>query len=151
MCKTNDWSEKHCRSELVMRLVIGLFLLALSVYAQSKKTLVENFYSAFNAHDVEKMASFVSDDINVLYINKNTVVQDVKNIDMLKSSMTSYFSSIQSARSEIQNIMISGSYVSVHEKVSWISNGSVKSQFALGVFEIRNNKICRVWYYPSEK
>ena len=65
--------------------------------------------------------------------------------------MTSYFESTPSARSIIEDSMVSGRYVTVRERASWkTGSGEERSQASVAVYEIRDGLIARVWYYPAE-
>ena len=46
---------------------------------------------------------------------------------------------------------MSGSFVAIREHVRWQTETGEKSQAALAVYEVRDGKIRRVWYYPAEK
>jgi len=41
--------------------------------------------------------------------------------------------------------------VAVRERVFWQGKGGEKSLFSLAVYEVLNEKISRVWYFPAEK
>jgi hypothetical protein len=121
-----------------------------SIFTQNSKQLVSDFYDAFNAHDVPKMMSFVSDSIHYFYIDGNKLIPDITTKSDLADSMRSYFKS-NKTRSVIEELMVSGSFISIRERVFWKSAGKEKSQFALGIYQIHLGKIQRVWYYPAEK
>lgn len=131
-----------------IKLVILFLFLS---FSQDSKQLISNFYDAFNSQDVPKMMSFVSDSIHYFYIDGNKLIPDAKNKRELTDGMNSYFTSHKTTKSVIEKIMVSGSYVSIKERVFWMSDGKEKSQFALGIYQVQLGKIQRVWYYPAEK
>lgn len=62
-----------------------------------------------------------------------------------------YFKAMPSARSEIEAALLSGSFVAVRERVFCQGKDGEKSRFSLAVYEVLNEKISRVWYFPAEK
>ncbi|MEZ4701363.1 MAG: nuclear transport factor 2 family protein [Rhodothermales bacterium] len=104
--------------------------------------------SAFNAHDVDGMLAYVDDDIQWFSISGDHMDVEARGKAAFRAAMESYFEAIPSARSEIESAVVSGSYVSVRERAYW---GEDQSQVALGVFEVRDGLITRVWYYPASK
>ncbi len=58
---------------------------------------------------------------------------------------------LSGAGSEIEAALLSGSFVAVRERAFWQGKDGEKSQFSLAVYEVRNEKIVRVWYFPAEK
>ncbi len=45
--------------------------------------------------------------------------------------------------------LLTGPYVAIRERVSWTSKSGRKSQAALGIYEVRDGLVQRVWYYPA--
>ena len=113
---------------------------------------VKKFYAAYNAHDVEAMLACVEENIKWFSLAGDSIVIETSNREALREAMTSYFKSPSSPRSEVEAAMRSGSYLAVRERAFWKNKAGVeKSQFALALFEVRNEKIVRVWYLPAEK
>ena len=42
-----------------------------------------------------------------------------------------------------------GPYVAIRERVSWTAKSGRRTQTALGVYEVRDGRVRRVWYYPA--
>ena len=61
--------------------------------------------------------------------------------------MTGYFSHYENVKSTIQSTTISGNKISFEENVSWPEEDVIQEQSALGVYEIKNGKITRAWYF----
>lgn len=112
---------------------------------------VAKLQQAFNDHDVESMAESVMDDIKRLSIVGDSLVIEASDRGALKEGMQGYFKAMPSARSEIEAALLSGSFVAVRERVFWQGKDGEKSQFSLAVYEVLNEKIIRVWYFPAEK
>ena len=113
--------------------------------------IVRDLQRAFNAHDVEAMAANTHTNATWISIVKDSAVVETDGETALRESMTGYFKTIPSARSQIEDAMVSGSYVAIRERAFWQGKDSEQSQFALGVYQIRDGKIARVWYFPAER
>ena len=137
--------------------MIALFLGAnISVLCQdspkvdARLTVVRAMVEAFNAHDVEAMIAHVHEDVAWLNLNGNGISVEVEGSAALAEGMTSYFASIPTARAEIVSEMTSGPYVILRERAFWKTKDGERSQSALAVYEVRDGKVKRVWYYPAE-
>ena len=114
--------------------------------------VVKKFYAAYIAHDVEAMLVCVEENVKWFSLAGDSIVIETSNREALREAMTSYFKSPSSPRSEVEAAMRSGSYLAVRERAFWKNKAGVeKSQFALALFEVHNEKIVRVWYLPAEK
>lgn len=114
--------------------------------------VVHEQMDAFNRHDVEAMAAQVAPDFVWLSVDGDEVVVEVRGRMALAEGMRSYFSSLPSVRSEVEAAMVSGSFVTIRERAIWADESGVeRSQVALGVYEVRDGLIQRVWYYPAER
>jgi len=114
-------------------------------------TTVAKLQQAFNDHDIESMAENVIDDMKWLSIVGDSLVIEASRRETLKEGMQGYFKAIPSARSEIEAALLSGSFVAVRERAFWQGKDGEKSQVSLAVYEVRSEKIVRVWYFPAEK
>ncbi len=112
---------------------------------------ISKLQKAFNEHDVNAMAANVTNDIKWLSIVGDSLVIEASGREALKEGMQSYFKAIPSTRSEIEAALLSGSFVAVRERAFWKGKDGEQSQFSLAVYEMRNEKIVRVWYFPAEK
>jgi len=127
-------------------------LLAHAVAAElDQEKLIRNFVAAYNAHDATTMMNYVSDDIRLIYVSRNVSATDADNKIQLRSILNAYFTNFPDSRSEIEDISVTGRFVSTRERAFWSANGEDKTQFALAVYEICNELICAVWYYPPQR
>lgn len=110
---------------------------------------VHEFIEAFNAHDVNRMATLVHEDITWLAVQGDSVSVQSQGVDMLKSGLSGYFEAIPSALSTVEAVMEADRFVSVWERAHWESNGQPASQSSLAVYEVVDDRIKRVWYYPE--
>jgi len=114
-----------------------------------KVQLIENLAKAFNDHDPTAMGKFLSEDIVWYGMYADTFAVEAQGREALIQSMGGYFKSLPSARSEIESITPSGSYIAVRERAYWQGESGEKSQASLAVYEIKDREINRVWYFPA--
>ena len=105
---------------------------------------------AFNAHDAEALGSYVAEDVIWLGIGvADSVYVEAKGRSSLVAGMTGYFEALPTVRSEVKSPVVTGDFVAFRERVFWESNGEEKTQAALAVYEVRDQLVQRVWYYPT--
>jgi hypothetical protein len=97
------------------------------------------------------MFALTEPDVQWLSVAGEKISVETAGHDALRSYMKRYFASIPSARSKIERSMVAGQYVTIWERASWQVKSGEKSQSALAVYELKNNRIFRVWYYPMLK
>jgi hypothetical protein len=130
--------------------VVGL-LGSLASEPSPASRVIDQFYAALNAHDVERMLALTTAEISWLSIDGNQVSVDTDGQAALREFMTGYFQSLPTVRSTIVSRIENGSWVSLVEEAQWERQGAVRRQRALAVFELAGEKIRRVWYYPTVK
>jgi hypothetical protein len=130
--------------------VVGL-LGTLASEPSPASRVIDQFYAAFNAHDVERMLALTAPEISWLSIDGNQVNVDADGQAALREFMTGYFQSLPTVRSTIVSRIENGSWVSLVEEAQWERQGAVRRQRALAVFEQAGEKIRRVWYDPTVK
>jgi len=111
---------------------------------------VERFVAAFNAHDSEAMAEFVTEDVTWLSISGKNVVVEVEGKRELIASMNAYFTSCPTCQSELSDIISTPSRVSTIEIAHWQGKSGPRSQRSLSVYEFSGRLIQRVYYFPAE-
>jgi len=114
------------------------------------KSIISEHIRAFNAGDVEAMAEMQHPDIEWLSVSGTKLSVEVSGREALSKNMTEYFKSPTKVTGQLRGWSINMPYVSVTETASWTSkDGSETSQSSLTVYELDNNLIRRVWYYPA--
>lgn len=114
------------------------------------KSIVMEHVRAFNAGNVEGMAKMQHPDIQWLSVKGNAVSVEVNGRAELKKNMTEYFKSPTKVTGTLRDWSVNAPYVSVTETASWTaSDGTKKLQSSLTVYELEDNLIRRVWYYPA--
>lgn len=128
-----------------------------------EENIVRAFIDAFSAHDVERMTSLCAEDIVWRYFSADDLGkadQAGMGIANLRTEMEAYFKATPTVRSEIENMAFSGAYVSVVERVYWQTSNpegdertdqpQTKTQSAVAVYHVKDQKIRSVWYYPAQ-
>lgn len=123
---------------------------ALAVAQQSSRALLERFSAAFNAQDAPAMLECVSDSVKWFGIAGDSVSVEVSGKSDLERWLKGYFKSCPSCRSEFLSLQQVGRFVSIDERASWKGKNGDRFQRSLAVYEIAENRILRVWYYPAE-
>ena len=78
-----------------------LFCLVLSVpsFADSNRVQqVEQFVAAFNAHDAERMAQYVTKDVQWLFVSGDEITVETSGKDNLVTAMSGYLSLVLRAK-----------------------------------------------------
>lgn len=110
---------------------------------------VQAFMEAFNERSVSGMLRHVDDNLRWYRIRNDLMVLETYGRDDFRTSMRTYFDSLEEVHSEIESITWNGPFVSLRERVTWASRTGQQSQSALAVYEIKNGKIVRAWYYNA--
>jgi hypothetical protein len=106
--------------------------------------------SAFNAQDAAAMAKVEHPDIEWFNVGGSEMSLEVAGRDNLTKSMQDFFKSPMKISGTLSGWSVNGNYVSVIETASWSTkSGDTKSQSALSVYELEDDLIRRVWYYPA--
>jgi hypothetical protein len=123
--------------------------LAISGTATAAESAVLRYVEAFNRHDVAAMIAQAAPDIRWHALVGDSLVTETVGQAALERELTSYFRSYPTVRSTIGVLSSNGPYVAGRELVQWEQQGAGKSQASLSVYEIRDGRVRRVWYYPA--
>jgi len=111
---------------------------------------VREFVAAFNARNIEAMLGAVDENVQWLMVNEAKVTIETEGKYALRESMVRYFRSCPSCKSSLEWVQKSGSRVTAMERATWSGKSGLKSQASLSVYEFRNGKILRVYYFPTD-
>lgn len=118
--------------------------------SSTPKTLISEHVDAFNAGDVAAMTKLQHPDIEWLSVNLSEMSVQVSGREALSKNMTEYFNSPTKVTGTLSGWSVNAPYVSVTETASWTAkDGTAKSQSSLTVYQLEDNLIRRVWYYPA--
>ncbi|MDX2220720.1 MAG: nuclear transport factor 2 family protein [Burkholderiales bacterium] len=112
--------------------------------------LAVQFVSTFSRADVDGLLERVTDDIEMLSLSDAGASVDVAGKAALRQFLERYFQRIRDVRSELEWTRVSGNRVVAEERVSWTSASGPRSRRSLSVYEFRDGKVRRVWYFPAE-
>lgn len=112
--------------------------------------LAVEFVAAYNAHDSEKMLSFVHDDIKYMYIDGASIYTETKDKTELSYFLKNFFNNKPNAQSEIISSHQNDRFIHQVEKAIWQNKkGEVRAQCSLSVYELKDKLIINVWYYSA--
>ena len=118
---------------------------------KSNEQRVRDYVVAYNEKDVDAMLNMVSDDVQWLNVTGDKVSVEAQGKLRLRESLTAYFKSTPSAKSDLEWVQATASRVAAMERASWQGKSGPRSQASLSVYEFRGGLISRVYYYPAEK
>src|SRR5688572_642193 len=95
---------------------------------QDHPAIVRSFVAAFNARDVDRMLALATDDVEWMMVDGTKVAVETSGKDALRKSMTAYFKSCPSCRSEIEIGTVTATRVAAIETASWTAAGGPRSQ-----------------------
>lgn len=133
--------------------LLAILALPLAAVAQGApepdpRQIVERFLEAFNRHDVEAMLALAHPDVQWLSVDGDKISVETAGQAALRDSMKGYFASLPTVRSTFESTLVAGPYVTVVERARWQGKSGERTQAALAVYEVREGKVRRVWYYP---
>ncbi|MDX1618764.1 MAG: nuclear transport factor 2 family protein [Balneolaceae bacterium] len=114
--------------------------------ADSVKQVVLQNLEAYNRHDVAAMLGHIAEPFLWYSILSDTMVVEEYSQARFRSEMEAYFSDYPDVKSELIGLQVFGRYVYFEERATWGDDGE-HSQSSLGIYEVVDGKIRRVWYY----
>lgn len=121
--------------------------------ASAEMAVIRAALAAYNAHDAAAVAAHYADDIAWFGFGadgKQSLEGDGR--DAVQKWLAGYFQSLPDVRAEISDVAQSGAHVSFRERVTWTAkDGTKRAQAALAVYEVRDGKIKRAWYFPATR
>ena len=140
-------------------LLILLLSIALPVAASDKEgvsqgikniDLLTQYIDDYNQGRLDAMLTVMSTDIQWMSINSNKITTETKNKQQLAQALEPYFKGGNSTQSSLIHVFENGNFVSTLEKASWQSNGQIKSQCSIAIYEFDKNLIKNVWYHAAQ-
>jgi hypothetical protein len=119
--------------------------------AGEARTTVRALTDAFNKHDIDGMRTYWSADLVWYDVDGDQISVVAKGVDAMDAGMRDYFKAYPDVRSTLSRLAENGPYVTGVETARWTSKGAAREQSSVVVYEIRDAKVRRVWYYPAEK
>ena len=126
------------------------FLFSNFVLAHNEKLLrlLHDQVDAFNQQDVKRLVDNVSEDFKYFYITSNELILEAEGKENFKMSMINYFKSGKKPFAVIASHSIDGNRISFKEVVSHQNqDGKTISSSAMGIYQYKDDKIIRAWYF----
>lgn len=111
---------------------------------------IREFVEAFNKRDIDAMLELVDENIQWLNVDGEQIKVETEGKTALREGMSRYFRNCPSCKSSLGWVQNAGSRVVALERATWSVKNEMKSQSSLSVYEFRNGKIHRVYYFPAE-
>jgi hypothetical protein len=136
---------------------VALLILALPIAVEAQqsaksspeKDMLAAYFRAYNAHDLDALMQFIDPEFVWFTVTADKTTTEVTGVEALRKGLASYFKSLPSSRSDAEVLGENGPWISVRETARWQSASGPRAQSSLSVYEVRNGKIRRVWYYPA--
>jgi hypothetical protein len=128
----------------------ALLMLPLVAVAQveSARQMLQDQVDAYNRGDVERLVANVSEGFKWFSIASDSLLLEVAGKDDFRKGMESYFEGRTPPHSKIDGYVIDGNRISFREIVSHENaDGETVQSSAMGVYEFRDGKIHRGWYF----
>lgn len=116
----------------------------------NRSEILDEYFDAFNDHDVEGLSAMVTSDIRLMSLTPDTMSVDLSGRDELETWLNGYFSSLPNVRSSYSGLVVSEPFYSFIETAQWGPDSARKQQSSMATYLIKENKIHRVWYYYPE-
>ena len=133
-------------------LVAILFITFSSSSLGEDRKLIDLFNDqadAFNKKDIKRLVNNVSEDFIWFSITSNELLIETKDKASFKMAMENYYKNKnRNSFSKIEGYTIDGDRISFKEVVSHRNKkGELVESSAMGVYEMKNNRIFRAWYF----
>ena len=133
--------------------LVTFFLLACSQSTQQEgHPLIQAYSNAYNEKDIKSLRALMHPDIEWVAVNGNDIEVHVSGIETLAAEMEKWFENPDLPTGSHRDWSINGNNVAVTEIAHWTTKeGEKKSQSALTVYELENDLVRRVYYFPQTK
>ena len=131
--------------------LIVLFSIAPIAYADDYVDTVSTYIDAFNQQNIEEMVALSVPELRWMSVTGETLTVETRNHEELRSALTGYFASTASTKTVLRKAEASGQFVFTLEEAFWSVKGVEKSQCSMAIYQLLDNKISNVWYYPAHQ
>lgn len=144
------WNLKILSMKSFMSLLFILFSAASYGQDEQLMAVFNDQVDAYNKGDVKRLVDNVSDDFKWFYITADTLLLEVSGKENFRKSMEQYFSAGHNSISSIEESAVDGNRISFKEVVHYKNKkGETVSASAMGIYELKDDKIFRVWYFTD--
>ncbi|GAA0859512.1 nuclear transport factor 2 family protein [Aliiglaciecola litoralis] len=136
--------------------IVAVSVLLLSACAKLPSShghpIIEAYSESWNEKNVQKMAALMHPQIQWLSVKGNTINVEISGKSELVEAMQKWFEDADLPAGSLRDWSLNGNFVAVTETATWIDDsGATQSQSSLTVYELEDDLIRRVYYYPSVK
>ena len=124
---------------------------AVSAFAKNKEQIVYSYIAAFNAREIDEMLEMVTDDVQWLSVEGDSVSLEANGKKALRRSMVEYFKSCTICKSRLAHTFSTSGRVAALEVASFETSKGVQEQRSVSLYEFSNGFIKRVYYFPAEQ
>lgn len=145
--------------KLLTTLLVLLLSITFPVVASDKEgagqgikniDILTQYIDDYNQGRLDAMLNVMTADIQWMSIDSNKITVETKNKQQLEQALKPYFKGDNSTQSSLMHVFENGKFVSTLEKASWQSNGQMKSQCSIAIYEFNKNLIKNVWYHAAQ-
>jgi hypothetical protein len=111
--------------------------------ADPPEMVVQRQFEAYNRHDADAFAAAFASDGEVLALGDTVAT---RGRTAIRNDMVEWFRKAPKVRATLLDRIVHGNYVVDHERVTGLPDG--KTIMALGIYEIKDGMIKRVWWTP---
>lgn len=112
--------------------------------------ILTQYIDDYNQGRLDAMLKVMTADIQWMSIDSNKITTETKNKQQLAQALKPYLKGGNSTQSSLMHAFENGNFVSTLEKASWQSNGQMKSQCSIAIYEFDKNLIKNVWYHAAQ-
>lgn len=136
---------------LIVSLLSSPFVLSSDHSSKPLLKLLQAQFDAYNQRDIERMVNNVSGDFKWYSLTADKLLVETSGKISFKKSMQDYYQSRpQKIHSIIESYTIDGNRISFKEVVSHQNKeGKKVSSSAMGIYEFKEGKIYRAWYFAD--
>jgi len=114
-----------------------------------KEAIVAQYVKSYQQKDIQGMSRLMHPQIRWLSVKEQQLSLEVSGKNALIKAMRKTFNSSGKVESALLWSKALGGFVSAFEKASWPSQGEMKSQCSPVVYQLKDDQILNVWYFPA--
>ncbi|QGX38880.1 nuclear transport factor 2 family protein [Permianibacter aggregans] len=130
-------------------LLLTLLICSSSLYAEAPHPVVQSFINAYNERNLTEMLRHCDDQIRWMWVEQDKLSSETSGTNALAEAMQTHFAGSHQTRSAVLSWQQSGEFISVIEQASWPHQDQIRQQCSLAIYQLREQKILNVWYFPS--
>ena len=114
--------------------------------------IISDYVQSFNDCDLQAASTLMHEEIEWLTISGSSVDVTTQGKAALIEALTAYMTNGCSTVSTLSDWSVNGPHIAVKETAGWMNaDGESQSQSATAVYEIEDQLVRRVWYFPAHR